>query len=92
MESTAKCGAITPPFSRQFPAHVAMKNEETDAYYVGRRAKDARRKALLGTWVLARRETLKGLWDLVAAELVQLLEQGKRTDLHKALLKSALGM
>ena len=49
------------------------------------------RLVLLGAWVLARREALEELRDLVAAELAGFLEQGRRADRHKALLKDVLG-
>ena len=58
-----------------------------------RKAREERthRLVLLGAWVLARRETLKELRVLVFAELAGFLEQGRRVDRHKALLKDVLG-
>ena len=48
------------------------------------------RLILLGAWVLARRENLEELRDLMASELAGFLEQGKRVERNKALLKDVL--
>ena len=48
------------------------------------------RLILLGAWVLARRAGVKELGDLVSAELAGFLEQGKRVERDKALLKDVL--
>ena len=58
-----------------------------------RKAREERthRPVLLGAWALARREEFKELRDLVADELEGFLEQGRRVNRHKALLKDVLG-
>ena len=70
------------------PAHKGL----TAASASSKKARRERthRLILLGAWVLARRKSVRELGDLVAAELARFLEQGKRVDLHKALLKDVL--
>ena len=71
------------------PAHESLAASSAYSEKAGRER--THRLVLLGAWVLARRADHKGLGNLVATELSQFLEQGKRVDQHKALLKDVLG-
>ena len=71
------------------PAHKNLA--AADASSEGIRRARTHRLILLGAWVLARRVDHKGLGDLVATELAEFLEQGKRVVHHKALLRDLAG-
>ena len=71
------------------PAHKSLSAPPANSKEA--RRERTQRLILLGAWVLARRKTLDELRDLVAAELARFLEQGRRVDRHKELLKDLLG-
>ncbi|MXY33513.1 MAG: hypothetical protein F4Y60_05370 [Boseongicola sp. SB0664_bin_43] len=71
------------------PAHVGL-TARSDGSETARRER-THRLILLGAWVLARRGGVGELRALVAAELAQFLEQGRRVARNKALLKGVLG-